>query len=241
MTVYDHRFVASFFASRSLDRTALDYIHFHQLRFAFILNQIVDLRKKSQISRVLDIGPSYLTNLVSSTFQDLHIETLGLSNHLVDKERYHRHYIQDLNFISETDQIPVGNYDLVIFAEVVEHLYTDPNLVLKSIYKMIRPGGFLLLQTPNAVSIDKRIKMMWGKNPYQFILPGRQNHFREYTRRELINYLENCGYQIDDSIYSNYFNPDASFAHRLFTKMGPWIPASWRDGITIIAGTSSDI
>lgn len=236
---FDHRYVFSFFTASNLNNEALAYVHFHKYRFAFILNQIALLREKQEIIWVLDIGPSYLTNLINATFNNLRLETLGLSNVLVDRKAEIPHYQLDLNFIGNGDNLPSKKYDLVIFAEVIEHLYTDPGIILKGIHKLIKPGGYLFLQTPNAVSIDKRIKMLFGTNPYQSIIPNRQNHFREYTVRELKGYFEASLFVVMWNIYSNYFNPDKSFLHRFFRFSGPMIPPSWRDGITILAQVKS--
>ena len=235
---YDHRYVFSFYAASNLNNEALAYINFHKYRFAFILNQIEDLRKKNRIISVLDIGPSYLTNLLHATFGDLNLETLGLNNVLVENREI-LHYQQDLNFIGNANDLPEKKYDLVIFAEVIEHLYTDPAIILKGIHQLIKPGGFLFLQTPNAVSVDKRFKMLIGRNPYQFIIPNRQNHFREYTTRELKSYLNDSGFELQKYFYSNYFNPDTSFSHRIFRLSGPLLPPSWRDGISMLARAQS--
>ncbi|MCB0667891.1 MAG: class I SAM-dependent methyltransferase [Saprospiraceae bacterium] len=233
MSEYNHQYVSNFFQRYSLPEADRKYIDFHKYRFAFVLNQIKISQEREDLS-VLDIGPSFLTNLVSETFSEFQMETLGLHNSLVNKKDEIGHFYQDLNFIGESDELPKSKYDLVLFAEVLEHLYTDPRVILKGIHKLMKPGATLLLQTPNAVSIDKRIKMITGKNPYQFIIPNRQNHFREYTGKELRDYLNLSGFRVLRLYYSNYFNPNTSPTHRFFRKSGPYIPPSWRDGITII-------
>ncbi|MDP9149663.1 MAG: hypothetical protein M3O36_06955 [Myxococcota bacterium] len=45
-----------------------------------------------------------------------------------------------------------------MFAEVLEHLHTAPELVLAFLRRLLLPQGLLILQTPNAASLSKRIK-----------------------------------------------------------------------------------
>ena len=58
-----------------------------------------------------------------------------------------------------------GQYDLVLFFEVLEHLvYTDE--AVKNIRKVLRPDGWLLLSTPNMASWLNRILLLFGMQPH---------------------------------------------------------------------------
>jgi hypothetical protein len=54
----------------------------------------------------------------------------------------------------------------IVFAEVIEHLFTAPELVLAYLHELLVPRGQLLLQTPNAASLRKRLKLALGRNPF---------------------------------------------------------------------------
>ena len=69
----------------------------------------------------------------------------------------------------------MGPYDVIVFAEVIEHLYTAPELVLPYLRELLVLGGVLLLQTPNAVSLRKRAKLLLGVNPFERIRTERDN------------------------------------------------------------------
>jgi hypothetical protein len=98
-------------------------------------------------------------------------------------------------------------------AEVLEHLYTAPRLVLDFVRRLLVAGGCLVLQTPNAASLPKRLKLLFGRNPFEMIRTDPQNpgHFREYTRKELQSLAAISGFRIEDCAMSFYF--DARFAH----------------------------
>ena len=78
-------------------------------------------------------------------------------------------------------------YDLVVFAEVIEHLHTSPVHTLAFVRGLLADAGVLILQTPNAASLPKRLKLLAGRNPYELIRAdgGNPGHFREYTLAEL--------------------------------------------------------
>jgi hypothetical protein len=129
---------------------------------------------------------------------------------------------------------------------VIEHLYTAPQLVLAFVHTLLSDGGLLLLQTPNAASLQKRIKMAIGRNPYEMIRidPTNPGHFREYTIRELRRLAEGAGFRVERQATAFYF--DARFARHgdagdrpqpvlgtLKNSIYPMLPAGLREGVTL--------
>lgn len=64
-----------------------------------------------------------------------------------------------------------GTFDYVIFMEVIEHLY-NPLYVVSEIKRILRPGGKLILSTPNILNISSR---------FRFLIEGSFDFFREPT------------------------------------------------------------
>ena len=214
------------------------YIHFHKYRYALILNlleSLVPKIPKSKSLEFLDVGPAYQTLLIHKIFPDFRINSLGFQHEVMDKIKSFDHLNQDLNLGIDAEGSWKERIDIILFAEVLEHLYTNPNQVLKYMHSFLKPSGYMILQTPNGVSLDKRIKMLLGKNPFHLIEDHRQNHFREYTKSELVNYVESTGFEVIYLESKNYFNPDQTLFQRLYLKLNNWMPSSWRDGITIVA------
>ena len=60
-------------------------------------------------------------------------------------------------------------------------------------------GGVLVVQTPNAVSLPRRLAMLGGRNPYELIREDATNpgHFREYTAAELRRYAAVAGLAVE--------------------------------------------
>lgn len=103
------------------------------------------------------------------------------------------------HFNIENDAFPYadGEFDLVIFAEIIEHLLNDPCKVLREIKRVLKPGGVLILTTPNVARLENVCRLISGANiydPYSGYGPyGRHN--REYNRHELDQLLRFEGYE----------------------------------------------
>ena len=213
------------------------YIDFHKYRYLLILNLIAKLIEEEKLEssgHILDVGPAYQTHLIRKSFPAFSVHSLGIEHPLNIRKEQEFHLNQDLNFGIETPEPHKSTIDLMIFAEVLEHLYTPPTQVLKYLCGFIKPGGIMILQTPNAVALDRRLKMLMGKNPYNLIAAHRQNHFREYTLSELHHFAKECGMEPFFQLRQNYFNPDKTFSQRLYRRLNNFMPGSLRDGITLM-------
>jgi len=143
------------------------------------------------------------------------------------------HFEIDLNECANVNLDKIdARYDLIIFSETIEHLHTSPKIVLSFLKGLLsnKSNSGILLQTPNAASIEKRIKMLFGKNPYELIREDEKNpgHFREYTMKELEAYTQAIGCEILYKQFCVYW----SF-NNYFEKIINIIP-SFRRGLTII-------
>ncbi len=67
----------------------------------------------------------------------------------------------------EREGIPLSSScaDVAWFDSVIEHLY-DPTVALAELYRVLKPGGYLLLGCPNATSLNRRLLMWAGQNPF---------------------------------------------------------------------------
>jgi SAM-dependent methyltransferase len=113
---------------------------------------------------------------------------------------------QDL-FNVETDRLPYpdGHFDVVLFCEVLEHLTNDPLPALIEIRRVLKPGGRLVLTTPNAACANNVLKVVQGKNVndrYSAYGPyGRHN--REYTADEVAALLRMTGFSVTTLFTAN--------------------------------------
>jgi len=87
----------------------------------------------------------------------------------------------------ETLELPARAFDLIIMNQLIEHM-PDPLAVLRVMKRALRPGGHLLIETPNIESLDARLfrRRYWGG----YHLP---RHFHLFDRRTLAQLVERAG------------------------------------------------
>ena len=102
--------------------------------------------------------------------------------------------------------LPVGDgaADVVIMSELIEHL-VDPDGAVAEVRRVLRPGGSLLLSTPNLAAWYNRGLLAVGIQPIfsevslrgVFGRPGSvvAGHLRLFTRRALTEFLTASGFR----------------------------------------------
>jgi len=118
-------------------------------------------------------------------------------------------------FDAEKERFPYDDntFDLVTWCEVIEHLTENPVHTLAEIHRVLKPGGALVLSTPNASRADSIANFIAGRNiydPYHLGAPLKgSRHSREYTLDELRDLIEGCGYSIDRIADIDIYPPES--------------------------------
>lgn len=96
-------------------------------------------------------------------------------------------------------------FHFVVYTDVIEHHSFSPKRVLAEIYRVLSPGGRVIVTTPNHASIYNRLLLLSGKSVndnFDFYfdgsaaLPTYWGHHREFTRREVRLALERTGFNV---------------------------------------------
>lgn len=209
----------------------MHYLKFHARRIADTLS-VVHLLVGDAPVKLLDVGPHFLTSALVAQFgAQAAVSSLGYADDRLASRTLLKEHVQlDLNADVAAARFSDAPFDGIIFAETVEHLRSGPEAILRGLSAHLRPGGWLLVQTPNAVSLTKRLAMLAGRNPYELLRddPGNPGHFREYTAAELTHYGNLAGLRTERVLYLNYWPSPGwrSGIERWFPKL--------RNGLTLV-------
>lgn len=232
--------------SSALDNPSAEYLLVHKKRYLYLLKKTEKLRTdfSDKNITILDIGPSLFTLMLEKHFPSDRIFSLGLDNeksrggHLPKQVQlkpgsFFHFNLNDVQYPEILIELP--QCDIIIMAEVLEHLYTSPVLIFNYLKNYIKNGGYFIIQTPNGASLKNRISLLLGKNPFELIRENSENpgHFREYTIKELISYAEKTGFSVESVECKSYFNP-RNFVEKVYKKVTDFLPKTFRNGITII-------
>lgn len=184
------------------------YLEEAAVRFARTIDWVreaLDERGTMGAASVLEVGsnPYFLTILLAETFPSVRHTSI---NHFGDDALVGTMQSQDvvdprgrlaraLYLYADVERHPLdalGSFDVCLFCEVIEHLVADPAWALFNIARRLRPGGDLILTTPNPARLENVVRLaLHSGSPGDPIsgygIHGRHN--REYTRAELVDLL----------------------------------------------------
>ena len=88
------------------------------------------------------------------------------------------------------------SYDIILLCEVIEHLARWPAEVMAELKNYLKPGGLLLITTPNLHRLSNIIRMCTGRRLFAHFVPEElvMGHLREYTPEELIYLINYAGF-----------------------------------------------
>lgn len=97
----------------------------------------------------------------------------------------------------ETDTIDdLGEFDVVMMADVIEHLI-DPVPALKKLKKQLKKTGVFIFSVPNMANIGVRIELLSGRFTYTSYGLLDQTHLHYYDRVQLETVLTNAGFKVE--------------------------------------------
>jgi glycosyltransferase involved in cell wall biosynthesis/SAM-dependent methyltransferase len=157
-------------------------------------------------------------------------------------------------FDAERDVYPYADesFDTVLCCELLEHLPGDPMHMMSEINRILKPGGHLLITTPNIASLRALGAILQGYHPSFFpayIRPRRAGedaearHNREYVPNELALLFHDAGFEIiklETGEFLDAPHPEFGWIHHLLAKYK--LPVDLRgDGIYALGRKSGPV
>jgi hypothetical protein len=207
---YEAAWEAHFAAGRELVIGQGDYAPQHRRRFFELFNAVALLLADRPAGRLLEFGVSEYSGLYRVLLPELALEladrpvpedypgfTAQRSLAVSGAAAFHAVDLNDPAQLAAAGEL-AGRFDVVVFAEVLEHLLADPVAVLRYLLSLLAAEGSLYLTTPNFLRRDNLELIAARDNPQPTYPPGDDNwdlhhHHREYTARELLRFIEAAG------------------------------------------------
>lgn len=148
--------------------------------------------------RVLDVGCGFATT--SARIQKLGNEVTGIesSAEACEVARTRLSHVIEADLVSAQ---PGGPYDVLIFADVLEHL-PWPVGVLERSLQALAPGGSVIISLPNVGLWSVRFAHLFGQWNYDETGVLDRTHLRFFTRRTARWLIEQAGLQIVKTTYN---------------------------------------
>jgi methionine biosynthesis protein MetW len=162
-------------------------------------------------ARLLDVGCG--TGSVSILIRDATGATVvGIEPNAARAETALRRGLEvHLGVLDTTMAAAVGKFDVVIFADVLEHV-PDPILLLEAAKLVLRNGGAVVISTPNVAHWTVRWDLFRGRFNYQSRGIMDATHLRWFTRETIEALFTEAGYTVDRyAVAAGLWMPEYTF------------------------------
>lgn len=193
-----------------------NYVLGHTERLALDLDLV---RKYAQSGdALLDIGS--VPPLLLGALKQLEYRVQGVD---IAPERFEssftKHGIPVAKCNIETERLPFPDhaFDLVTFNEIFEHLRINLVFTMSEVLRVTKHNGTLLLSTPNLKSLSGIINFIARSKAcscqegifdeyLKLSTLGHMGHVREYTPREVSEFLARIGWHVQKFIYRGRYS-----------------------------------
>lgn len=119
-----------------------------------------------------------------------------------------RYVDSNLNAVQPLSELGARTFDIVLLGEVIEHILNNPSELLRQILRVLRPGGMLVLSTPNPSTLANAWRLasdryvLWGTPEFlretkmdgHGIISRGDIHYREYPAWVMQELLREVGF-----------------------------------------------
>jgi len=121
------------------------------------------------------------------------------------------------NFLQHKLPLPDREVDVVTCFHSLEHWHHSPKRLFREIVRILKPGGLLVLATPNAVNLRKRLYVLFGRSNFPLLGtwyedgdPIYRGHVREPVIRDLVQLMQWNGLRVVATYGRNFIGRDST-------------------------------
>lgn len=150
-------------------------------------------------STILELGPAtgYLTRHLTNKLGCI-VDCIEVSPSMAEAVRPFARtlIVGDLNTLDFRSILPNDEYDIIIAADVLEHL-SYSNTVVEQAYALLKENGKILVSVPNIAHASVIGALCQGDFPYSKDGLLDKSHTRFFTRRSICHELTQHGFMIE--------------------------------------------
>lgn len=161
--------------------------------------------------------------------------------------------IECYSLLLDREKWPIADnsVDICTALDVIEHIHPPLSFIMSEINRVLKPGGILIMTTPNQANLRKRICLLLGKSIYNPLKEYYEdnpfkNHIREFTRAEVVQIGELAGFKCMadyclNHLYHTRYAEAKTFGKRLLLKlykMATLLNNDFQDTVVIVAEKS---
>ncbi len=139
---------------------------------------------------ILDVGCGSGANSAMLAAKGHNLHGIDLSEAAIEKYRKQGFDGRSGDIESGLDY-PDTSFDIVFCSEVIEHM-TSPELLVAEMNRVLKPGGLLVLSTPNSAFWLYRLAGLLGYTVSELQHP---KHFQFFSRRSLLKLLNGANFR----------------------------------------------
>jgi 2-polyprenyl-3-methyl-5-hydroxy-6-metoxy-1,4-benzoquinol methylase len=128
-------------------------------------------------------------------------------------------YFANFNNLDPFPECPKNHFSAAVLGEVFEHILNHPSGLLVRIFEILKPGGILILTTPNPFTLANSLRVLrgqgfvWGDTEFATmpkiaadggIISYEGIHYREYSQSLLLNLVGRAGFEV---VKAEYIGP----------------------------------
>jgi 2-polyprenyl-6-hydroxyphenyl methylase/3-demethylubiquinone-9 3-methyltransferase len=194
------------------------YFNFHKRRYLRMARTIASRVQPGAV--ILNIGSHYLHTSLLFKFIGYQVYSMDVGLFWQVGFVKERADVYDLANVIEDDLATFEShqgirdkYDVILFAEIMEHITFNPVLFWKTVYHILKPTGLIYISTPNSLNLYNiartlaRIVTLRGVglpigSIFESVTYG--HHWKEYSASEIRKYFQ---------MLSDDFKVNTSFYH----------------------------
>jgi len=197
-TIYPSEYYAYHLQTKNVESENQDSLLYRARKFVYLdrLEKAISHCGNNQELNILDIGcadgralnwyrkiESTTVNTFGVDFDQIAVERARAAGHTIYQGRF------------EDVDMPTDFFDMAVATHVIEHV-ADSKAFARRAFEVIKPGGILLLETPNIDSLDARIfrHRHWGG--YHF-----PRHWVFYSAASITQLVKGLGFDVIEIRY----------------------------------------